>query len=67
MALAPRAFVAQELAAGRLVAPFGDGYLATDNAYRLVTRRGSLRPAAQAFVAWLRAEAAADGIVADEL
>ncbi|WEK40481.1 MAG: transcriptional regulator GcvA [Candidatus Brevundimonas colombiensis] len=67
VALAPRAFVAQELAAGRLVAPFGDGYLATDNAYRLITRRGSLRPAAQAFVAWLRAEAAADGIVADEL
>lgn len=67
VALAPRAFVAGELAAGRLTAPFADGYLATDNAYRLITRRGSLRPEAQAFVAWLRAEAAADSVVVDEL
>ncbi len=67
LALAPRAFVAEDLASGRLVAPFADGYLATDMAYRLVTRRGSLRPEAQAFVAWLRAEAKAEAVVIDEL
>lgn len=67
VALAPRAFVAADLASGRLAAPFADGYLATDNAYRLVTRRGALRPEAQAFIAWLRTEASADAIVADEL
>ena len=67
VALAPRAFVAADLASGRLAAPFADGYLATDNAYRLITRRGALRPEAQAFVAWLRAEAAADAVVKDEL
>jgi hypothetical protein len=42
-------------------------YLATDMAYRLVTHRGVLRPEAQAIVAWLRAEAAADAVVIDEL
>jgi LysR family glycine cleavage system transcriptional activator len=67
LALAPRAFVAEDLASGRLVAPFADGYLATDMAYRLVTRRGVLRAEAQAFVAWLRAEAQADAVVTDEL
>ncbi|GLK47683.1 LysR family transcriptional regulator [Brevundimonas intermedia] len=67
VALAPRAFVANDLASGRLAAPFADGYLASDLAYRLVTRRGSLRPEAQAFVAWLRQEASADAVVRDEL
>nr|WP_314524871.1 LysR substrate-binding domain-containing protein [uncultured Brevundimonas sp.] len=67
LALAPRAFVAEDLASGRLVAPFADGYLATEMAYRLVTRRGVLRPEAQAFVAWLRSEAQADALVVDEL
>lgn len=67
VALAPKAFVAADLASGRLAAPFADGYLATDMAYRMVTRRGVLRPEAQAFVAWLRAEAAADAVVTDEL
>ena len=67
LALAPRAFVAEDLASGRLVVPFADGYLATDMAYRLVTRRGVLRSEAQAFIGWLRAEARADAVVADEL
>lgn len=65
--LAPRAFVAADLASGRLAAPFADGYLATDMAYRMVTRRGSVRPEAQAFMAWLREEAARDAQVSDEL
>jgi len=67
VALAPRAFVMGDLASGRLVAPFADGYLGTDMAYRVVTRRGTLREEARAFVAWLRAEAARDAVVEDEL
>ena len=63
----PRAFVAEDLASCRLVVRFADGYLATDMAYRLVTRRGVLRSEAQAFIGWLRAEARADAVVADEL
>lgn len=67
VALAPRAFVTQDLASGRLVLPFGDGYLATDMAYRVLTRRSHVRPESQAFVAWLRAEARDEAVVADEL
>lgn len=67
VALAPRAFVAADLASGRLVAPFADGYLATDMAYRLVSRRGALKPETQAFMRWLRAEAARDTGQVDEL
>ncbi|RZJ05207.1 MAG: transcriptional regulator GcvA [Brevundimonas sp.] len=67
VALAPRAFVSADIAAGRLVAPFADGYLETDMAYRIVTRRGGLREEASVFVAWLRVEAAAETVVADEL
>jgi LysR family glycine cleavage system transcriptional activator len=67
VALAPRAFVSADIAAGRLVAPLADGYLATDMAYRMVTRRGSLKPEASAFVRWLRSEAAIEETSADEL
>ena len=67
VALAPRAFVAADLASGRLAAPFADGYLATDMAYRVVTRRGTLREEARVFVAWLKAEAAREGLLDDEL
>lgn len=67
VALAPRAFVTQDLATGRLILPFADGYLATDMAYRVLTRRSHVRPEAQAFVAWLRAEAHQGAVVADEL
>jgi LysR family glycine cleavage system transcriptional activator len=67
VALAPRAFVARDLASGRLVIPFADGYLATDMAYRVLTRRSHIRPEARAFVNWLRAEAEDDAAVVDEL
>jgi LysR family glycine cleavage system transcriptional activator len=67
VALAPHAFVAADIAAGRLVAPFADGYLPTDMAYRLLTRRTGVRPEAQAFIRWLREEAAATGETRDEL
>lgn len=67
IALAPRAFVAADLASGRLAAPFADGYLATDMAYRMVTRRGSVRPETRAFMDWLRDEAHRDLQVVDEL
>lgn len=67
VALAPRAFVTQDLASNRLVAPFADGYLATDTAYRVLTRRSHVRPEAQAFLDWLRVEAARTVSVTDEL
>ncbi|MGH6977973.1 MAG: LysR substrate-binding domain-containing protein, partial [Brevundimonas sp.] len=67
VALAPRAFVAADLASGRLAAPFADGYLPTDAAYRIITRRGTLREEARVFVAWLKAEAARDALADDEL
>lgn len=67
VALAPRAFVTADLEAGRLIAPFADGYLATDFAYRLVSKRGRLKPEAQAFADWIRAEAARDILWAGEL
>jgi LysR family glycine cleavage system transcriptional activator len=67
VALAPRAFVSADIAAGRLVIPFADGYLETDTAYRVVTRRGHLSEEASAFVAWLKVEAKTDAFVADEL
>ncbi|RZJ77865.1 MAG: LysR family transcriptional regulator [Brevundimonas sp.] len=67
VALAPRAFVTEDLEAGRLIAPFADGYLATDLAYRLVSRRGRLKPEAQAFADWVRAEAAHDARWTGEL
>lgn len=65
--LAPHAFVAADIAAGRLAVPFADGYLGTDMAYRLVTRRTGVRPEAAAFVRWLRDEAAAASDTQDEL
>lgn len=67
IALAPRAFVVADLASGRLAAPFADGYLPTDTAYRVVTRRGTLREEARVFVAWLKTEAARDTVGDDEL
>jgi LysR family glycine cleavage system transcriptional activator len=67
VALAPRAFVAQDLASGRLIIPFADGYLPTDMAYRVLTRRSHVRPEAQAFLAWLRDEASQAAEVAEEL
>ena len=67
MALAPRAFVATDLASGRLVTPFADGYLATNMAYHVLTRRNGGREEARTFVAWLRREAEAHDGTVDEL
>jgi len=59
VALAPRAFVAADIAVGHLAVPFADGYLATDMAYHVLTR--------QAFVGWLRSQAVESASVTDEL
>ena len=67
VALAPRAFVAADLASGRLVTPFADGYLPTDMAYHVLTRRNGGREEARTFVAWLRREATADDGTVEEL
>lgn len=67
VALAPRAFVAADLASGRLAAPFADGYLATRMAYHVLTRRNGGREEARTFVAWLRREAEAEDGPVDEL
>lgn len=53
-----RLFVEADLAAGRLVELFATRQ---DSQYHIVTRPGSLRPAARAFIAWLRREARAGG------
>jgi LysR family glycine cleavage system transcriptional activator len=65
--LAPRAFVADDLASGRLVAPFADGYLASDLAYHLLTRRQASRTEARVFTDWIRVQAQQDGRTIDEL
>ena len=67
VALVPRAFVTQDLASGRLVTPFADGYLATEPAYRVLTRRSHVRPETRAFVAWILAEAKRSTTMQDEL
>lgn len=67
VALAPRAFVASDLASGRLVAPFADGYLAGDMAYHLLTRRQGVRSEARIFADWLRGEARDGDRMVDEL
>lgn len=53
VALAPRAFVAGDLARGRLAAPFADGLLKTSLAYYLVTRKSNLTESVRKFVHWL--------------
>ena len=67
IALAPRAFVASDLASGRLIAPFADGYVATDLAYHTLLRRAAPREEALAFVTWLRGQASATVTEVDEL
>ena len=56
VALAPYAFVADDLASGRLVAPFADGALTSDLAYHVLTRRSGVSEPARAFVRWMKAE-----------
>jgi len=67
VALAPYAFVADDLAAGRLIAPFADGALTTNLAYHVLTKRSGATTAARNFVAWLKDEvrAAAEAGVDD--
>lgn len=54
--LAPYAFVADDLASGRLVAPFADGTLATELAYHVLTRRSGVSEPARSFVRWMKTE-----------
>lgn len=67
VALAPYAFVADDLASGRLVAPFAEGALTTDMAYHVLTRRSSVSEPARLFVKWLREEAQAAEQIVDDL
>ncbi|BBP76664.1 LysR family transcriptional regulator [Pseudomonas sp. Ost2] len=60
VALGRRSLVAADLAAGRLVRPFGDA-LSCDLAYYIVQREGTEgSPAAEAFKQWLLAQVACD-------
>ena len=67
VALAPYAFVADDLASGRLVAPFADGALSTELAYHVLTRRSGVSEPARAFVRWMKAEIQAAEQRADDL
>lgn len=67
IALAPRTFVLDDLAANRLVAPFADGLLQTPAAYHVLTRRGGVPEEARMFVNWLIAEAACPEGPVDDL
>ncbi len=59
VALAKRTLAQADLEAGRLVAPFADGSTTIDFAYHLVTAPdGPPSPGAQAFIGWLKREAA---------
>ena len=66
VAATARAFVEDDLAAGRLVAlhEASDG---PATAYHLVWRRGPQRPALATFLAWIRRAARADAIVASPI
>ena len=67
VALAPYAFVADDLASGRLVAPFADGALSTELAYHVLTRRSGVSEPARAFVRWMKSEIQAAEQQADDL
>ncbi|MGH7020156.1 MAG: LysR substrate-binding domain-containing protein, partial [Brevundimonas sp.] len=67
VALAPYAFVADDLASGRLVSPFADGALATEMAYHVLTRRSGVSEPARAFVRWMKAEVQAAEQRVDDL
>lgn len=67
VALAPHAFVAEDLKTGRLVAPFADGALATPLAYHVLTRRSGASAPAKAFARWMHEEARLDEYGADDL
>ena len=67
VALAPYAFVAEDLASGRLVSPFADGALATEMAYYVLTRRSGVSEPARAFVRWMKEEVQAAEQRVDDL
>lgn len=67
VALAPYAFVADDLTSGRLVAPFADGALSTPLAYHVLTRRSGVSEPARAFVRWLKDETRAGEDQIDDL
>ncbi len=67
VALAPRAFVEADLASGRLVAPFADGYLPSERAYHVLIRRSGGRDEARLFLAWITAQVAESDGPVDEL
>lgn len=67
VALAPYAFVAEDLASGRLAAPFADGALTTPLAYHVLTRRSGVSEPARAFVKWIKEETLAAEQLVDDL
>lgn len=68
VALAKRALAQNDLASGRLVALFADGTAPVRSAYHIVTARNRpLSADAEAFIAWLRAEARVHEHSVDEL
>ena len=67
VALAPYAFVADDLASGRLAAPFADGALSTALAYHVLTRRSGVSEPARAFVRWLKDETRTAEHLVDDL
>lgn len=67
VALAPYAFVAEDLASGRLAAPFADGALTTPLAYHVLTRRSGVSEPARAFVKWIKEETRAAEQLVDDL
>ncbi len=67
VALAPHAFVAEDLASGRLAAPFADGALTTPLAYHVLTRRSGISEPARAFVKWIKEETRTAEQLVDDL
>jgi LysR family transcriptional regulator, glycine cleavage system transcriptional activator len=57
VALGPKAFVMDDLRAGRLVIPYDAEMPAGGGHYLVHTKRAGARPVVRAFCAWLRAEA----------
>ena len=58
VALAPRCYVAEELASGALVNPLGLGFDSAVGCWMTLNPRGQPGPGIEALVGWLRAEAA---------
>ena len=63
VAFTARAFVAADIAAGRLIPLFESG---ENDGYFLVTRPGLQRPPVRAFIAWARRQARVSGAEAGQ-